>query len=147
MSKRSKISGALIIAALVVTLMVGIWATTSEKAFGLSGVEAAQASAATSASIKFYNGNNQEIGSWRPFPLDRVARGGRFTVKVTANRYPVFIRVMTSNSTFKREGLYYGSFSFSSTVPSDTSFDNPTVSVFNHHGNNIAERRLPIGRK
>ncbi|MEY4166238.1 MAG: hypothetical protein ACOYLF_13415 [Blastocatellia bacterium] len=146
MPSSKKFLGAIVTMAVAMTLMVGIRVTTTGITFGENGVEAAPVTVATDATIKFFNGNNQEIGSWRPFPLDRVARGERFTVKVTANRYPVMIRVKADNG-FRREVWAHESFTFSDRVPNDTSFDNATVTVFNHHGYRIEERRLPIGRK
>lgn len=108
--------------------------------------EAGALTAATQAQIKFYNGNNIEIGSWRGFPLDRVERGENFRVSVSANYYPIRILVQADNG-FRQDVTSRTAFEFSNRVPKDPSFDNVTVYVYNHYGHKIAERRLPIGRK
>ncbi len=110
-------------------------------------VEAAGSSLATRATIKFFNENKQEIGSWRPFPLDRVARGEEFTVTVSADNYPIDIVVRADNKFKQTEKNVTKTFRVSKVVPLDPFFDNVIVSVYNQKGQLIETRRFPIGRK
>ncbi len=107
---------------------------------------AAAAQATNRATISFFNGRGQEIGEGRPFPLDRVERGERFTATVSAERYPITIRVRAANG-FQREVTSHTPTRFSDVVPTNPSFDNITVTVFGPNHHQIGERRLPIGRK
>lgn len=128
----------LIASALLITTA---WVTST-----INTVGAAQSSSIPKVEIKFFNGKNQEIGSWRPFPLDRVARGEQFTVRVTSTIYPITIQAVADNQKLNVIQTVHHPFEFKNIVPTDPNFDNVTVKVF-YKGPKVAERRLPIGRK
>lgn len=122
-------------------LLTTAWVTST-----LHTADAAQLNAIPAVAIKFYNGKNQEIGSWRPFPLDRVARGEKFRVTVTSTIYPITIKAVADNRRLNVTRVAHEAFEFKDIVPTDPYFDNVTVTVSYKNGK-VAERRLPIGRK
>jgi hypothetical protein len=145
--------GKITLLSFVLVFVTGISATfalTDSAAWKLVpswSAEAAGSNLATKATIKFFNENNQEIGNWRPFPLDRVERGEEFTVTVSANSYPIKIVVRADNKFTKTERDVMKTFKLTKFVPLDPFFDNVIVSVYNEKGQLIEERRFPIGRK
>lgn len=114
----------------------------------LSASKVEAAPVVSSARITFKNSKGQVIGEGRPFPLDRVSRGERYSRIVEGNYSSVRVEVRAANGYRKVYTAKNGYSCEVDTVSTNPSFDNVWVTVFDAStGHQLDSRRLPIGSK
>ncbi len=121
---------------------------TSNHSGWLSATKVEAAPVVSSARITFKNSKGQVIGEGRPFPLDRVSRGERYSRIVEGNYSSVRVEVRAANGYRKVYTARNGYSCEVDTVSTNPSFDNVWVTVFDSAtGHQLDSRRLPIGSK